>query len=156
MLDFDEKGHSQEILEKALQLNEQGKWEILLVEESVRKGTHVLITLPARMSPQEAQVRFSEDVGFQADPALKDIARCIYMVPADYTLFVSDALFNPSSLVIPPSPLVILNEVKDLNTSTNIPVMSFRAEQSEAKNLGNINVDENEILPPYGRLNDNL
>ncbi|MBQ8521548.1 MAG: hypothetical protein IJ456_09300 [Bacteroides sp.] len=155
MLDFDEKGHSQEILEKALQLNEQGKWEILLVEESVRKGTHVLITLPARMSPQEAQVRFSEDVGFQADPALKDIARCIYMVPADYTLFVSDALFNPSSLVIPPSPLVILNEVKDLNTSTNIPVMSFRAEQSEAKNLGNINVDENEILPPYGRLNDN-
>jgi hypothetical protein len=27
--------------------------------------------------------------------------------------------------------------------------------QSEAKNLGNINVDEHEILPPFGRLNDN-
>ena len=95
MLDFDEKGHSKEILERSLQLQEEGKWEILLVEESVRKGTHVLIALPEGMSPQEAQNRFSNDVGFQADPALKDIARCIYMVPMEYTLFVSDALFAP-------------------------------------------------------------
>ena len=97
MLDFDEKGHSKEILERSLQLQEQGKWEILLVEESVRKGTHVLITLPEGMSPQEAQNRFSHDVGFQADPALKDVARCIYMVPAENTLFVSEALFSPQS-----------------------------------------------------------
>ena len=27
--------------------------------------------------------------------------------------------------------------------------------QSEAKNLGSINVDVHEILPPFGRLNDN-
>ena len=39
MLDFDEKGHSAEILEKALKLQEQGKWEILLVEDSVRRGS---------------------------------------------------------------------------------------------------------------------
>ena len=97
MLDFDEKGHSKEILERSLQLQEQGKWEILLVEESVRKGTHVLITLPEGMSPQEAQNRFSHDVGFQADPALKDVARCIYMVPAENTLFVNEALFSPQS-----------------------------------------------------------
>ena len=94
MLDFDQKGHSKEILERSLQLQEQGKWEILLVEESVRKGTHVLITLPEGMTPQEAQQRFSEDVGFTADPALKDVARCIYMVPAENTLFVNEALFN--------------------------------------------------------------
>ena len=94
MLDFDEKGHSKEILERSLELMKEGKWEILLVEESVRKGTHVLITLPEGMSPQEAQNRFSNDVGFQADPSLKDIARCIYMVPEEYTLFVSEALFN--------------------------------------------------------------
>ena len=94
MLDFDEKGHSQEILAKSMELQAQGKWEILLVEESVRRGTHVLITLPPGMSAQEAQVRFSDDVGFQADPALKDVARCIYMVPMKYTLFVSDALFS--------------------------------------------------------------
>ena len=95
MLDFDEKGHSAEILEKSLQLQEQGKWEILLVEESVRKGTHVLITLPEGMTPQEAQIRFSEEVGFQADPALKDVARCIYMVPETSTLYVNEALFEP-------------------------------------------------------------
>ena len=96
MLDFDEKGHSKEILERSLQLQAEGKWEILLVEESVRKGTHVLITLPEGMSPQEAQNRFSNDVGFQADPSLKDIARCIYMVPESYTLYVNEALFVPS------------------------------------------------------------
>jgi hypothetical protein len=96
MLDFDEKGHSLEILERSLLLQKEGKWEILLVEESVRKGTHVLITLPEGMTPQEAQQRFSMDVGFQADPALKDVARCIYMVPEEYTLYVSDALFEVS------------------------------------------------------------
>ena len=94
MLDFDEKGHSAEILQKAMELQKAGKWEILLVEESVRKGTHVLITLPEGMSPQEAQTRFSHDVGFQADPALKDIARCIYMVPEEYTLFVNERMFT--------------------------------------------------------------
>ena len=122
MFDFDQKGHSQEILERSLQLQEEGKWEILLVEESVRKGTHVLIALPEGMSPQEAQLRFSEDVGFQADPALKDIARCIYMVPEEYTLYVNDKLFVPQYNVIQPSVNVI---------------------QSEAKNLGNTQVKDN-------------
>ena len=99
MLDFDEKGHSEEILTKAMELNAQGKWKILLVEESVRKGTHVLIALPEGMTPQEAQQRFSNDIGFVADPALKDVAsRCIYMVPSGNTLFVSEELFNPSTV----------------------------------------------------------
>ena len=96
MLDFDQKGHSKEILERSMELMKEGKWEILLVEESVRKGTHVLITLPDGMSPQEAQNRFSHDVGVQAEPSLKDVARCIYMVPESYTLFVSEALFEVS------------------------------------------------------------
>ena len=94
MLDFDQKGHSEEILAKAMQLMEQGKWDILLVEESVRRGTHVLITLPQGMTLQEAQQRFSADVGFQADPALKDVARCIYMVPEENVLFLSNSLFE--------------------------------------------------------------
>ena len=98
MLDFDEKGHSQEILEKSMELQKAGKWEILLVEESVRRGTHVLISLPEGMSPQEAQQHFSEDVGFQADPALKDVARCIYMVPESHTLYVNERMFSLSSL----------------------------------------------------------
>ena len=98
MLDFDEKGHSQEILQRSLQLQEEGKWEILLVEESVRRGTHVLITLPEGMTPQEAQQRFSKDVGFEADPALKDMARCIYLVPREYVLWMdAEKLFAPCS-----------------------------------------------------------
>ena len=90
MLDFDEKGHSAEILERSLALQKEGKWQVLLVEESVRRGTHVLIALPDGMTPQEAQQRFSADVGFQADGALKDVSRCIYMVPEDHTLYVDE------------------------------------------------------------------
>ena len=99
MLDFDEKGHSEEILARAMELREQGRWRILLVEESVRKGTHVLITLPEGMTPQEAQQRFSTDIGFVADPATKDIAsRCIYMVPKENTLYVNEELFSNEEL----------------------------------------------------------
>ena len=90
MLDFDEKGHSTEILERSLALQKEGKWQVLLVEESVRRGTHVLIVLPDGMTPQEAQQRFSADVGFQADGALKDVSRCIYMVSEDHTLYVDE------------------------------------------------------------------
>ena len=98
MLDFDEKGHSAEILRRSLALNEAGRWRVLLVEESVRRGTHVLIVLPAGMSRQEAQQRFSADVGFQADSAVKDVSRCIYMVPADHTLYVDEQrLFAPDA-----------------------------------------------------------
>ena len=46
------------------------------------------------MTPQEAQQRSSDDVGFTADPALKDVARCIYMVPMEYTLFVNECMFT--------------------------------------------------------------
>lgn len=97
MLDFDEKGHSAEILEKALQLQAQGKWVILLVEDSVRRGTHVLVEVPQGMTAEEVQTRFSDDVGFKADSAVKDVARCIYMVPETHTLYVNDALFAPQS-----------------------------------------------------------
>ena len=90
MLDFDEKGHSAEILERSLALQKEGKWQVLLVEESARRGTHVLIVLPDGMTPQEAQQRFSADVGFRADGALKDVSRCIYMVPEDHTLYVDE------------------------------------------------------------------
>ena len=134
MLDFDEKGHSKEILERSMELMKEGKWEILLVEESVRKGTHVLITLPDGMSPQEAQNRFSHDVGFQADPSLKDVARCIYMVPESYTLFVNERMFSMDGTQrhgdteAAHAPCHSLHPVNHL---------SFRTEQSEVKNLGN-------------------
>lgn len=101
MLDFDEKGHSAEIFEKSMQLQQQGKWKILLVEDSVRRGTHVLIELPAGMTADEAQARFSADVGFQADAAVKDVSRCIYLVTEAHTFYVSDELFEVSGLPAP-------------------------------------------------------
>ncbi len=119
MLDFDEKGHSAEILAKCRELQEQGKWEILLVEESVRKGTHVLITLPEGMTPQEAQQRFSDDVGFVADPALKDIARCIYMVPESYTLYVNERMFLDAP------------RITQINTDNNLPSDGIQDENKE-------------------------
>ena len=110
MLDFDEKGHSMEILEKSRQLQEQGKWKILLVEESVRRGTHVLIALPEGMSAEEAQKRFSHDVGFQADAAVKDVSRCIYMVPMEHTLYMCQELFEGEEESIKNEELRMMNE----------------------------------------------
>ena len=119
MLDFDEKGHSKEILKRSLQLQKEGKWEILLVEESVRRGTHVLITLPEGRTPQEAQQRFSKDVGFEADPALKDIARCIYMVPEEFTLYVNERMFLDAP------------RITQINTDNNLPSDGIQNENKE-------------------------
>ena len=133
MLDFDQKGHSAEILAKSMQLMEAGKWDILLVEESVRRGTHVLITLPQGMTPQEAQQRFSADVGFQADPALKDVARCIYMVPEEKVLYMSDKIWEQT----PPQPSPLwegermgegtenLSNPNTLNTPSTLKISEF-------------------------------
>ena len=131
MLDFDEKGHSEEILAGAMALNEQGRWRILLVEESVRKGTHVLITLPEGMTPQEAQQRFSTDIGFVADPATKDIAsRCIYMVPKENTLFVNPQLWEEDPL--PASPSMGRGQSPSPTNEVNTPeVLPIEGELSE-------------------------
>ena len=95
MLDFDEKGHTGEIIEK---LKDAAKpdingMEILLVEESVRRGTHVLVELPDGMGAEEAQRLMKEATGFEPDKQVKGVDRCIYMVPEDHTKFVSERLF---------------------------------------------------------------
>ena len=104
MLDFDEKGHTDEIMQKlGLLQSEKGivKSEkfasalpVLLVEESVRRGTHVLVELPDGMSPEQAQELMQEATGFTPDAAVKDVSRCIYMVPEDHTKYVSPKLFE--------------------------------------------------------------
>ena len=129
MLDFDEKGHSAEILAKCRELQEQGKWEILLVEESVRKGTHVLITLPEGMTPQEAQQRFSDDVGFVADPALKDIARCIYMVPESYTLYVNERIFLDAPRITQSSTELLNNPADEEKEKNSVKLRVLRGEK---------------------------
>ena len=102
MLDFDEKGHTDDILSKFSQKGPSllcGNLEVLLVEESVRRGTHVLVELPEGMTPEEAQTLMQEATGFTPDAAVKDVARCIYMVPEDHTRYVSEKLFEVAEVV---------------------------------------------------------
>ena len=91
MLDFDEKGHTDEICARLL---EKSPLVPLLIEESVRRGTHVLVELPDGMSPEQAQELMQEATGFTPDAAVKDVSRCIYMVPEDHTKYVSPKLFE--------------------------------------------------------------
>ena len=99
MLDFDEKGHTDDIMARlttdAEKLKTQGI-TVLLIEESVRRGTHVLVELPQGMSADEAQRLMKEATGFEPDAAVKDVSRCIYMVTEGHTRYVADALFQPS------------------------------------------------------------
>ena len=98
MMDFDEKGHTNDILSQLKMKDERLKGtgvEVLLVEESVRRGTHVLVALPEGMTAEEAQTLMQEVTGFKPDEAVKDIARCIYMVPEDHTRYVNPKLFEP-------------------------------------------------------------
>ena len=108
MLDFDEKGHTDEIVStlniKHETLNSCGI-KVLLIEESARRGTHVLVELPDGMTPEQAQQLMQEATGFAPDAAVKDVARCIYMVPEDHTRYVNPKLFEASpvlpSIVLP-------------------------------------------------------
>ena len=104
MMDFDEKGHTDEIMQKlGLLQSEKGivnnekfasALPVLLVEESVRRGTHVLVELPAGMSADEAQQVMKEATGFEPDVKVKGYDRCIYMVPESHTRYVSERLFE--------------------------------------------------------------
>ena len=118
MLDFDEKGHTDEICARLL---EKSPLVPLLIEESVRHGTHVLVELPDGMSPEQAQELMQEATGFTPDAAVKDVSRCIYMVPEDHTKYVSPKLFEATDFrtdTPEPSP-------ENLNLGT-VPSMKFK------------------------------
>ena len=93
MMDFDEKGHTDEICQRLL---EHSPLPVLLIEDSARRGTHVLVELPDGMTPEQAQEMMKEATGFTPDAAVKDVSRCIYMVPEDHTRYVSEKLFEVS------------------------------------------------------------
>ena len=123
MLDFDEKGHTGDILSKLEMRNEKGEMvvapevsgmKILLVEESVRRGTHVLVELPEGMTAEQAQQLMKEATGFTPDAAVKDVSRCIYMVTEEHTKYVSDKLFS-----IDHSPLTIEHSSVPVNEAAN-------------------------------------
>ena len=100
MLDFDEKGHTDEILEKLGIENGEIKANTckpllpLFAEESVRGGSHVLVELPVGMSAEEAQEIMKRVTGFEPDKVVKGVDRCIYMVSDDHTRYVNPKLFE--------------------------------------------------------------
>ena len=124
MLDFDEKGHTLDILSRLKMKDEKLKigterteetenaeglkmkdvhgMQVLLVEESVRGGTHVLVELPEGMEAEEAQELMKGVTGFEPDKAVKDVSRCIYMVPESYTRYVSEKLYEAEAYPSPP------------------------------------------------------
>ena len=98
MIDFDEKGHTLDILSKLTvdsgQLTVPGGMKVLLIEDSARRGTHVLVELPEGMDAETAQRIMQEVTGFEPDKQVKGVDRCIYMVPENHTKFVSERLFE--------------------------------------------------------------
>ena len=98
MIDFDEKGHTLDILSKLTvdsgQLTVPGGMKVLLIEDSARRGTHVLVELPEGMDAETAQRLMAEATGFEPDKQVKGVDRCIYMVPENHTKFVSERLFE--------------------------------------------------------------
>ena len=110
MLDFDEKGHTDEILEKLGIENGEIKANTckpllpLFAEESVRGGSHVLVELPVGMSAEEAQEIMKRVTGFEPDKVVKGVDRCIYMVSDDHTRYVNPRLFEIPDEPLEPTP----------------------------------------------------
>ena len=77
MMDFDEKGHTDEIVEKLKDAAapDISGMKILLVEESARRGTHVLVELPVGMDAETAQQLMKEATGFEPDKQVKGVDR---------------------------------------------------------------------------------
>ena len=130
MMDFDEKGHTNEIManltNKDGQIADVSDMKILLVEESARRGTHVLVELPEGMDADTAQHLMREATGFEPDVKVKGLDRCIYMVPMSHTRYVSESLFEPTIATNN-----FTNTVKQVNpshshVSTSAPERGYR------------------------------
>ena len=100
MLDIDEKGHTNEIMNAMTRKGDQLFLEVkdyilrvLLVETSIRFGTHVMVEMPEGATAKVIQEQVSEKIGYSCDPAVKNVAGCIFMVPGSYTRFVDEELF---------------------------------------------------------------
>ena len=98
------------------------------------EGLRLVFIMPQGMDLAQAQAWMASQLGdTQYDSCVKDYARCSFVVPREYVLYMDEnGLFSP-------------------------PQMSFRTEQSEVKNLGNTKVDVSVDAPEILRyaLNDN-
>lgn len=131
MFDIDEKGQTDRVLSAVRMEGEQayiGDFEVLLIERSVRDGTHVLVKpLPGKPIPQQ-QVAFSEAVQLPVDSSVKNVAGCIYLVPQSHVCYESPRFFEPkvmdvSDLRAPAGDVVRSLSTGDVarNVSTTFP-----------------------------------
>ena len=154
MIDFDEKGHTDDIVASLTRLtykNDDGIDEevatlgglvVLLVEESVRRGTHVLVELPEGMTAEKAQRIMAEATGFEPDKAVKDVSRCIYMVPESYTRYVSERLYEPD------------HDLPLLQAEENLPMSQATAPSHEEEQAGGLlfkGIPYSSIISAYWR-----
>ena len=131
MFDIDEKGQTDRVLSAVRMEGEPayiGDFEVLLIERSVRDGTHVLVKpLPGKPIPQQ-QVAFSEAVQLPVDSSVKNVAGCIYLVPQSHVCYESPRFFEPkvmdvSDLRAPAGDVVRSLSTGDVarNVSTTFP-----------------------------------
>lgn len=97
MFDIDEKGQTDRVLSAVCMVGEQayiGDFEVLLIERSVRDGTHVLVKpLPDKSIPEQ-QAAFSEAVQLPVDSSVKNVAGCIYLVPQSHVCYESPSFYE--------------------------------------------------------------
>ena len=100
------------------------------------EGLRLVFVMPQGMSLAEAQAWMCSQLGDDKyDACVKDYARCSFVVPREYVLFLDEEKLFAES-----------------------PALSFRAEQSEAKNLNastNTSTSGIQILRRSAPLNDN-
>lgn len=150
MFDIDEKGLTNEILSlmKPKSVSEVsegsevsggsevlhiGNFEILMVEESVRRGTHVLVIPPSGMSLNDAQYEFSKLIGLPVDPAVKNVAGCIYMVPEDHVRYQSPKFFEPGLCEVSDSSKEFQEVSKGSSNDLTLQLAGFHQELARLK-----------------------
>ena len=106
------------------------------------EGLRLVFVMPSGMNLAQAQAWMAEQLGdTQYDSCVKDFARCSFVVPREYILYLNEEGLFAENL---PGPVI--------HTPHNVI-------QSEAKDLGNtqesVNVDAPEILRRSAPLNDN-
>ena len=106
------------------------------------EGLRLVFVMPNGMNLAQAQAWMAEQLGdAQYDACVKDFARCSFVVPREYVLYMDEEKLFAENL---PGPVI--------HTPHNVI-------QSEAKDLGNtqesVNVDAPEIFRRSAPLNDN-
>ncbi len=99
-LDFDhlpDESVSEHLVNNILRVRDEGKWNVRLIERSVRGGLHVEIGLPKDMTLVQVQDRFARDIDAEAykDKAVKDINRAIFCSPEEDVLYRCPNYWEP-------------------------------------------------------------